>query len=425
MRFNNLQQWLTWQETLNPKTIDLGLDRVQVVLHKLGFSEKLFCPVITVGGTNGKGSTVAYLEAMLRAAKYHVGSYTSPHIYHYNERIRINGVDVDDATLCAAFEQVDQARGDVALTYFEFGTLAALCIFAQSNLDAVVLEVGLGGRLDAVNVIDADVAIITTVDIDHTDWLGKDIESIAREKAGIMRAGRPVIYGGLSVPRAIREKAASVQAKLQVLGEDYLYQVLANNNWQLRGNLVFYPNLPLPVLPGAFQLQNAAAAIIALDCLQTLLPVVPAALMQGLQRARIAGRFQQLRERPAIFLDVAHNAQAARALAQLLADQPIAGRTLAVVAMLADKAIADVVQALAPQITVWYSAGLGGSRGLSAELMAAAVKAIGGSVKLCAHQSVTDACAAAVQAAMPEDRIIVLGSFHTVAEAGVWLQAQR
>ena len=421
MRFNNLHEWLTWQETLNPKTIDLGLDRVRIVLQKLGLSEKFICPVLTVGGTNGKGSTVAYLEAILRAANYRVGSYTSPHIYHYNERIRINGADIDDATLCAAFEQVDQARGDVALTYFEFGTLAALCIFAQSNLDVVVLEVGLGGRLDAVNVIDADVSIITTVDIDHTDWLGKDIESIAREKAGIMRADKPVIYGDVRVPQAVRAAAASLHANLLVLGEDYLYQAIADNTWQLRGNLVFYPNLPRPILAGGFQLQNAAAAIIALDCLQTNLPVVPAAINQGLRQTRLPGRFQRVREQPSVILDVAHNAQAARALAQLLDDEPGSGRTLAVVAMLSDKAIADVVNALAGQIDIWFTAGLGGPRGLSADLMAAAVKAIGGSVKLCAHLTVAEACTAALQEATEIDRIIVLGSFHTVAEAGAWL----
>ncbi|MBI3186724.1 MAG: bifunctional tetrahydrofolate synthase/dihydrofolate synthase [Gammaproteobacteria bacterium] len=424
MRFNNLHDWLTWQETLNPKTIDLGLDRVQTVLHKLGFNNKFICPVITVGGTNGKGSTVAYLEAMLIAAKYKVGSYTSPHIYHYNERIRINGADVDDATLCAAFEQVDQARGEVALTYFEFGTLAALCIFARHNLDAVVLEVGLGGRLDAVNVIDADVSIITTVAIDHTDWLGKDIESIAREKAGIMRADRPVIYGGLRVPKAVRDKAASLHARLLVAGEDYLYQGVGDSQWQLRGNLVFYPDLPRPVLAGGFQLQNAAAAIIALDCLQTDLPVVPAAIMQGLTQARLAGRFQRVAQHPAIYLDVAHNAQAAQALAELLGDEACSGRTLAVVAMLSDKAFDDVIRALAGQVDIWFSAGLGGPRGLSADLMAAAVKAVAGSAKLCAHQTVAEACADALQQATAGDRIIVLGSFHTVAEAGVYLNRQ-
>ena len=421
MRFNTLHDWLTWQETLNPKTIDLGLDRVRTVFHNLGFSEKFICPVITVGGTNGKGSTVAYLEAMLLAADYKVGSYTSPHIYHYNERIRINGVDVDDATLCAAFEQVDQARSDVALTYFEFGTLAALCIFAHSHLDAVVLEVGLGGRLDAVNIIDAEVSIITTVAIDHTDWLGHDIESIAREKAGIMRAAKPVIYGGVQVPHAIQETADNLGAQLLVAGADYLYTAVGATRWQLRGNLVFYPDLPRPTLRGGFQLHNAAAAIIALDCLANVLPVVPAAISKGLLQASAAARFQRVRQQPAIFLDVAHNAQAAQALAQLLADEACAGRTLAVVAMLSDKAIADVVQALASEIDIWFTAGLTGPRGLSAELMAAAVKAIGGSDKLCAQQTVIAACAAAVAEAAADDRIIVLGSFHTVAEAGAWL----
>lgn len=424
MRCTTLQQWLTWQETLNPKSIDLGLERVQAVLQKLGFSRKFICPVITVAGTNGKGSTVAYLEAMLLAAKYNIGSYTSPHIYHYNERIRINGADVTDATLCAAFEQVDQARGDIKLTYFEFGTLAALCIFAKHNLDAVILEVGLGGRLDAVNVMDADVSIITTVDIDHTDWLGKDIESIAREKAGIMRANKPVIYGGLRVPAAVRETAASLHAKLQVAGEDYLYQAVGASRWQLRGNLVFYPDLPRPMLRGAFQLQNAAAAIIALDCLQTDLPVVPAAIMQGLLQASLAGRFECVREQPGVFLDVAHNAQAAQSLAQLLGDEPCSGRTLAVVAMLSDKAIADVISALAGKIDIWFSAGLGGPRGLAADLMSAAVKAADSGVKLCAHQTVAEACEDALRQATAADRIIVLGSFHTVAEAGVYLQAQ-
>jgi dihydrofolate synthase/folylpolyglutamate synthase len=418
MRFNNLQAWLTWQETLNPKAIDLGLDRVQVVLHKLGFSEKFICPVITVAGTNGKGSTVAYLEAMLLAANYKVGCYTSPHIFHYNERIRVQGADVEDATLCAAFEQVDQARGDVALTYFEFGTLAALCVFAQAGVDAVVLEVGLGGRLDAVNVIDADVAIITTVDIDHIDWLGKDLESIAREKSGIMRAGKPVIYGGLPVPKAVRETAALLDANLLLPGEDYLYQATGDSGWQLRGNLVFYPDLPRPAMRGGFQLQNAAAAIIALDCLQAILPVVPAAIVKGLKQAKLAGRFQCVQEAPRVLLDVAHNHQAALALAQLLADEPCEGRTLAVVAMLSDKAVSDVISALAGHIDAWFTAGLGGPRGLSADLMAAAVMTMDSSVKLCAHQTVAAACADAMQQAMPEDRIIVFGSFHTVAEAG-------
>ncbi|MDQ1362888.1 MAG: dihydrofolate synthase / folylpolyglutamate synthase [Pseudomonadota bacterium] len=422
MRFDALQQWLAWQETLNPKTIDLGLDRVQTVLQRLGYSSKFICPVITVAGTNGKGSTVAYLEAMLLAANYKIGCYTSPHIFHYNERIRINGAEISDAELCAAFDAVDQARGDVALTYFEFGTLAALCLFAQNKLDVAVLEVGLGGRLDAVNVIDADVSIITTVDIDHTDWLGTDIETIAREKAGIMRANRPVIYGGLRVPQSVHEIAKTTHAKLLVAGEDYLYQAIGNASWQLRGHLVYYPELPRPALPGGFQLQNAAAAIMALDCLANVLPAVPAAIRQGLMQAKLAGRFQCVRELPRVILDVAHNAQAAQALAQLLVEDVCQGRTLAVVAMLRDKAVADVIHALSGKIDIWFTAGLAGPRGLSADLMAAAVKGAGSGVKLCAHITVAEACADALSQATGADRIIVFGSFHTVAAAGEFFQ---
>lgn len=422
MRFNNLPDWLTWQETLNPKTIDLGLDRVQAVLQRLGFASKFSCPVITVAGTNGKGSTVAYLEAMLLAANYKVGCYTSPHIFHYNERIRINGAEISDAELCAAFETVDQARGEVALTYFEFGTLAALYLFTQNKLDAVVLEVGLGGRLDAVNVIDADVSIITTVDIDHTDWLGTDIETIAREKAGIMRAGKPVIYGGLRVPQSVREIARTTHAKLLVAGEDYLYQAIGDFNWQLRGNLVYYPELPRPALRGGFQLQNAAAAIMALDCLANVLPVVPSAIKQGLVGTKLAGRFQCVHEQPRVIVDVAHNAQAALALAQLLTDEPCSGRTLAVVAMLRDKAVSEVIRALSGKVDVWFTAGLAGPRGLSADLMAAAVMDADSGVKLCAHVTVAEACADALSQATDVDRIIVFGSFHTVAAAGEWLK---
>ena len=221
MRFSTLKDWLSWQEGLNPKHIDLGLDRVQQVLEKLNLSSKFNCPVITVAGTNGKGSSVAMLESILRAGHYDVGCYTSPHLVKYNERIRIRGSDIDDQSLCRAFDQVDQARGDIALTYFEFGTLAALVAFAEAELDVVVLEVGLGGRLDAVNVIDADVALVTSVDVDHTDWLGHDIESIAREKAGIFRSGRPAVYGGLRVPESVLQTAREKGSQLFVAGRDY------------------------------------------------------------------------------------------------------------------------------------------------------------------------------------------------------------
>lgn len=417
MRFNNLQDWLRWQESLNPKTIDLGLDRVQKVLKNLGVSSTFVCPVITVAGTNGKGSAVALCESILRAAHYSVGSYTSPHLFAYNERIRLNGHNISDARLCEAFEKIDQARGDVRLTYFEFGTLAALLIFAEENPDVVVLEVGLGGRLDAVNVIDADVALITTVDVDHVDWLGHDIETIAAEKAGILRAHRPAVYGGLRLPRSVQQKADNVKATLFAAGRDYIFQSVGPDLWQFIGPDVRYPDLPRPALKGDFQSQNAAAVIMALSQLQSRLPVSEQAIIDGLQQVSLPGRFQCLRQNPTVIVDVAHNPQAAQSIASMLQQQVIAGKTLAVIAMLSDKAIDEVVALLDPEVDAWFTAGLTVPRGLDADSMAKAVKALRSDVKLWPSQTVVDACRQAMQHATPQDRIIVFGSFYTVTEA--------
>jgi len=416
LRFNTLQQWLTWQESLNPKEIDLGLERVQQVLHSLQLSADFNCPVITVAGTNGKGSSVALLESMLRAAGYRVGCYTSPHLFAYNERIRIDGENIDDLSLCQAFEQVDQARADIPLTYFEFGTLAALLIFAAAELDVLVLEVGLGGRLDAVNVINPDVALITTVDVDHTDWLGTDIESIAREKAGILRAGRPAIFAGLRCPRALQAIASERQARLMCAGQDYLYQGVGEQGWQLHGGELHYADLQRPALAGGFQLQNAAGAIMALGQLPGI-SLSQQAINRGLAEVRLAGRFQCIRQQPRVLVDVAHNAQAAAALLELLQHQPVSGRTLAVIAMLADKAVDQVIRLLAPAIDEWFTAGLESRRGLAADLMAKAVDNLGADVKLCPQQTVAQACEQAVSRAGPDDRIIVFGSFLTVTAA--------
>ncbi|HEY9051361.1 MAG TPA: bifunctional tetrahydrofolate synthase/dihydrofolate synthase [Gammaproteobacteria bacterium] len=417
MRFNNLQDWLSWQENLNPKTIDLGLDRVQLVLKSLGLSSTFVCPVITVAGTNGKGSAVALCESILSAAGYSVGCYTSPHLFAYNERIRIDGQNISDARLCDAFEKIDQARGDVRLTYFEFGTLAALLIFAEQKPDVVVLEVGLGGRLDAVNVIDADVALITTVDIDHVDWLGHDIETIAAEKAGILRSQRPGIYGGLRLPKTVKQKADEVNAALYVAGRDYIFQSVGPNLWQFIGPEVRYADLPRPALKGDFQLQNAAAVIMALSQLQSRLPVTEQAIMAGLQQASLPGRFQCLQLNPLVIVDVAHNPQAAQSVASMLQQQEISGKTLAVVAMLADKAIDEVVAIMGPVVDAWFTAGLAVPRGLAADSMAKAVKAHRSDAKLWPSQTVVDACRQAMQQATPQDRIIVFGSFYTVTEA--------
>ena len=416
MRFNTLQQWLTWQESLNPKEIDLGLQRVEQVLQRLGLASTFACPVITVAGTNGKGSSVAMLEALLRAHGYRVGCYTSPHVLAYNERVRIDGAPVSDARLCAAFEDVDQARAEVALTYFEFGTLAALQIFAEQSLDVVVLEVGLGGRLDAVNVIDADVALISTVHIDHTDWLGHDIETIAAEKAGIMRPGRPVTYAGTDCPQAIRTRAQQLQAPLFCAGDDYIFSEQVDGRWQLKMQDWQLDALSRPALPGSFQVQNAAGVLMALHCLPGF-EMQSEAIERGLQAVQLPGRYQLLQTEPAVILDVAHNPQAAHAIAELLQQTAIDGRTLAVIAMLKDKAIGDVIDILAPQVDVWFSAGLGGSRGLDADSMAKIVQGRVADVKLCSQSTVAEACRAALAQAQAQDRVIVLGSFLTVSEA--------
>jgi len=422
MRFNILAEWLNWQESLNPKKIDLGLDSVTRVLQLLNFSADFFCPVITVAGTNGKGSTVAFIESILQQAKLSVGCYTSPHLFLYNERIRVNNQCVSDADLCEAFEVIDQARDGVPLTYFEFGTLAALVIFKKYNIDVAVLEVGLGGRLDAVNAIDADVSVITSIDIDQVDWLGDNVELIAKEKAGVMRPHKPSIVSLFNPPASLLNHAQALNVPLQCLGKDYLYQRLANNLWQLKGRNVQLDNLSLPSLQGGFQLQNAAAAIMAIKSLKLLAEdntqrVRNEHIQQGLQNAKLSGRYQQLHDKPEVLVDVAHNEQSAAKLAELLSDNPIAGKTIAVIAMLADKAVDEVIAIMQTEIDIWFTAGLSVPRGMNAKNIFQAVRGVGADVRLSACDSVTDACAQARALAAANDRIIIFGSFYTVAEA--------
>ncbi len=416
MRFNTLEDWLSWQESLNPKEIDLGLDRVEQVLQQLGLSSDYPCPVITVAGTNGKGSTVALIESILVQAGKNVGCYTSPHIFKYNERIRINQQDIDDASLCVAFDAVDRARGEIPLTYFEFGTLAALQLFQQHQLDVVVLEVGLGGRLDAVNVIDADVAVITSIGIDHVDWLGNSLDSIAREKAGIMRADRPCIIAMMNPPPALLESAETYSARVVRLGHEYLYQKVSADHWQLRSDSVYLPDLPLPALKGGVQLQNAAAAVMAVNSLPGVL-VDNATVGEAMKAVSLSGRYQQLAVQPEVRVDVAHNEQAATQLAALLADNVTAGRTLVVVAMLSDKAVDKVIDVLSSEVDHWFTAGLDVPRGLSAKNMAEAVRAQLADDTLTASETVGEACRAAMQRASADDRLIIFGSFYTVNEA--------
>lgn len=423
MRFNSLSEWLTWQESLNPEAIDLGLDRVSQVVRRLSFSADFFCPVITVAGTNGKGSTVAFAESILHQAKISVGCYTSPHLFKYNERIRINQQAVTDQVLCEAFDIIDQVRGDIPLTYFEFGTLAALVVFRRFNVDVAVLEVGLGGRLDAVNVIDADVAVITSIAIDHIDWLGDDIELIGREKAGIMRAEKPVVAGFFNPPQSLLDYANQLNARLLRLGQDYLYQCLANGIWTLHTPEGQLDDLPMPNLQGGFQLQNAAAAVVAIESLGLVNPPSHQQISAGLQQAKLAGRYQLIQSGPQVIVDVAHNVQSASMLADLLSEYLVPGKTIAVIAMLSDKDIAGVLEKVSPEVDSWVSAGLDVSRGMGSQNMAQAVRGLHADVKLVACETVYEACEQARSQAAEGDRIIVFGSFYTVAEASLFFNA--
>ena len=416
MRFETLDEWLTWQEGLNPKTIDLGLDRVSAVLHRAGYADRFDCPLITVAGTNGKGSVVAYLEAIALAQGYRTCSYTSPHLLRYNERIRINGAAIDDDSLCEAFERIDKLRADIDLTYFEFGTLAAIDVFRTADPELVIMEVGLGGRLDAVNIMQPDVAVITAIGIDHTDWLGSDREAIGREKAGIMRAGRPAVCGDADPPRSLLGHAQNVGAELKLIGEHFRPE-RRPDDWVLHVDDEVIDDLPLPALAGEFQLANAAAAIMALRSLPAL-PVTPASIRRGLLAVRLPGRFQKIMDEPEVVVDVAHNVQAAAALSAQLKAQHSSRRTCAVVAMLADKPVAEVIEQLSTRIDCWYTAGLESvPRGLPARELAAVVEQSASDVKLVAAPTVASACEQALTAADKQDRIIIFGSFYTVAEA--------
>lgn len=410
MRFNTLNQWLAWQETLHPSEIELGLERVAEVLQRLNLQKPGFT-VVTVAGTNGKGSSVAMLEAILLAADYRVGAYSSPHLLRYNERIRVNGVEVEDETLCTAFERIDQGRAEISLTYFEFGTLAAIEIFQHAKVDIAILEVGLGGRLDAVNVLDADVALVTAIDLDHQDWLGNDRETIGGEKAGILRAARPVVCSDPNPPRSLLETARQLGAPLWLLGRDFQAQADDADNWRWNGPEGESISLPHPALMGDFQLQNAAGVVMVLQALARDFPLDAAAIRSGLSKVSLPGRFQSLPGSPQQILDVAHNSQSAQALAKNLETQSCQGRTRVVLAMLADKDIAAVVDSLAKLVNDWYLAPLPVPRGAPVQLLQQALPD-----SACkSFASVADAYAAAQEDASPEDRIVVVGSFYTVA----------
>jgi dihydrofolate synthase/folylpolyglutamate synthase len=387
-----------------------------VVWERLAQSTLPFT-VITVAGTNGKGSCVAMLEAILLAAGYRVGAYTSPHLSRYNERIRIGGAEVDDRALMQAFERVDQARGDTPLTYFEFGTLAALVLFQDAGPDAVVLEVGLGGRLDAVNVVDADVALVSSIGVDHVEWLGPDRESIGREKAGIFRAGRPAVCGDPQPPRALLDHAHDLGAPLYRFGREFGHRP-APTGWSWFGPRRRRNALPAPALRGAVQLQNAAAVLMTLELLRGRLPVEQGAIRRGLLEAHLPGRFQVVPGDVDLVLDVSHNVDGVQVLADNLRAMPVGGRTFAVLGMLQDKDAAGVARVLDAAVAHWYAAGLASApRGLPPSELAQRLAAADVRAPVTVCDSIATACGEARAAARTGDRIVIFGSFYTVAEA--------
>jgi len=417
-----LAEWLAFIESQHPASIALGLERVEAVRGRLGLM--LDCPVITVGGTNGKGSTCAMLEAILRAAGYRVGCYSSPHLLRYNERVRIDGGEASDAALCDSFAAVEQARGEVPLTYFEFGTLGALWLFARARPDAVVLEVGLGGRLDAVNLVDPDCAVLTAIGLDHSDYLGATREAVGREKAGILRAARPAVIGDADPPQSVLQAASAIGARVLRLGQAYGFEV-QGAQWRYWGPGGRRVSLAHPALRGQMQLENAATAICALETLQERLPLSMRDVRQGLARVALPGRFQVLPGRPAVILDVAHNPQAARTLAANLGAAGYAAQTIAVLGMLADKDIDGVVAALASRVTRWQLASLPGPRGAGAAQLEAALRRCGVDAPRRCHADPRAAFRAALEEAGDDDRIVVFGSFLTVGEVAAHLESTQ
>ena len=416
---NSLDSWLEHCERLHPHNIEMGLDRVRTVVERMALH--FDCPVITVAGTNGKGSTCAMLEACLLQAGYRTGVYTSPHLVHFQERCRIHGETVQPNDLSPHFERVEQARlsagpdGVVSLTYFEFTTLAILSLMATSNLEVAILEVGLGGRLDAVNVIDTDCAVITSIDLDHMDWLGTDRESIGREKAGIMRTGRPVIVSDPMPPQSVLDHAVEVGADLWTFGKDFNFTG-DKQQWGWAGRGRRYSGLAYPALRGANQLVNASGVLSALEALRSRIPVTAQAIRNGLAMVELPGRFQIVPGQPALVLDVAHNPHAVAALTENLDAMGFYPTTHAVFGAMADKDVAPMLSRVGALVDRWYFCDLPTPRAARAQELYAQWKAVNtrADVQAGTYTDPQSALQAAVAAADPADRIVVFGSFFTV-----------
>ncbi|MBF8268606.1 MAG: hypothetical protein HW386_315 [Gammaproteobacteria bacterium] len=415
MRFSSLEEWLNWQEGLHYKAIDLGLERCREVADRMGLLQPGF-RVISIAGTNGKGTSAAMLDRIYRNAGYLVGTYTSPHLVRYNERIRINGQEVTDRILCEAFDQVDQARGDISLTYFEFGTLAAFYVFRNLQVQLAILEVGMGGRLDAVNILDADVALICTIALDHVQWLGHTRDLIGREKAGILRSGKPAVCSDSDVPGSITSYADEIGATLYLLGRDY-HIVRHETHWDWYSN-----NSTLPGLPRSGQFNNAlinntAGVLMVVELLKKLLPVEHRTIPVSLAQVSVPGRFQIYPGDVLVILDVAHNPQAAGVLARNLAEHVSAGKTHMIIGMLEDKDHRGVIEALSMVVDHWYVVSLTQARGTDGQVLVDILDKIGNSRVAGVFTSVDAAMDTARGRAGIGDRVVVTGSFLTVGAA--------
>lgn len=415
MRFNSLPQWLAWQEQLHFTEIDPGLDRIRVVWQQMYADKKPPFRIVTVAGTNGKGSSVALLSSILSAAGYRTACYTSPHLLRYNERIVVDGQTASDQQICEAFDRIDAARGDVSLSYFEFATLAAADIFWRQNIDIAILEVGMGGRLDAVNLFDADIALITPIGLDHTVWLGDTRELIGIEKAGIMRAHHPVVCSESLPPATVLDIAQKLAAPAYIAGKDYLAET-DGDLWHWHNATERLNALPYPALLGCYQIQNSAAVLQVISLLKAagMEKINESAIRTGLLQVKLSGRFQLIDGPVTHIFDVTHNQQGAENLAKLLQEIPCSGKTHVVVAMLRDKDSRAVFDALLPVIDNWFLGGLTGNRGQSADELAEALKDKKLAERVHVNETVEAAYDRAVESAVAGDRILIFGSFHTV-----------
>lgn len=415
MRFEHLKEWLDWQETLHSKKIELGLERIAEVAIKMGVDKPKY-KTIVVAGTNGKGSIVSTLESIYHHAGYRVGAYTSPHLIHYNERIRINQKNIDDDSLCNAFNKVDEARGDTSLSYFEFGTLAAMQIFNDSGLDVAVYEVGLGGRLDAVNILDSDVAIISSIGIDHIQWLGATRELIGFEKAGVFRANHIAICGDPDPPNSLVEHANNLGTDISFINQDYSYEMHKADSWSFHSENLNWDNLPIPNLHGEIQIGNAATALMGLSQIDERLPVTRESVERGLVNITLAGRFQRIQSSCEVILDVAHNLDSAKVLATNLSGLKPATKTIAIFAVLSDKDVSGIIEAVSGLFDEWHISQLESERTLDKESLKKQLDNYCSDCVIYTHSSIAEAYNTVKNAANETMRIVVFGSFLTVAE---------